>query len=148
MQAGSILPLLVVMAGGAAVALQGPVNAALGRAVGSGLAAAAISFCVGFLVLVALVFASGRGEALAGALRVPPALLIGGALGAFFVWAMLWSVPLVGVLTASAALILGQMCAALLLDWIGAFGLPRRVPDVTRIAAVALVAAGVVLSRL
>jgi bacterial/archaeal transporter family-2 protein len=52
-----------------------------------------------------------------------------------------------GVVTTVAALILGQMTAALVLDRLGLFGLPVQELSVTRLAAAGLVAAGVVLSR-
>jgi transporter family-2 protein len=43
-------------------------------------------------------------------------LLIGGALGAFYVWTVLWAIPTLGALTTITALILGQLSAALLID--------------------------------
>jgi transporter family-2 protein len=56
-------------------------------------------------------------------------------------------VPQLGVVTAVAALILGQMTAALALDAVGVFGLAPEPITPKRVAAVALVAAGVILSR-
>jgi bacterial/archaeal transporter family-2 protein len=56
-------------------------------------------------------------------------------------------VHVLGVVTMVAALILGQLLAALALDATGAFGLAVREISPTRVAAVALVAAGLVLSR-
>lgn len=143
-----LLPLGVVATAGVAVALQGMLNAALGRALGSALAASAVSFGVGFVVLVAITLILGDGATL---LRVPSVrigLLAGGFLGAFFVWSIAWGVPTLGVVTAFAALILGQMVGALVLDASGLFGLVAY--DITwkRIAAVAMVAGGMVLSRL
>lgn len=148
MASPSLLPIFVVVAAGVAVACQAPINAALGRSIGSGLAAAAVSFGVGFLVLLALAGLLGQGGSFRALPGAPPVLLIGGALGAFFVWSMLWSVPVMGVVTVTAALILGQMSAALVLDALGAFGVPQQPVSLRRVGAVVLVAAGVVLSRL
>ena len=142
-----LLPVLLVIVAGAAVATQSPLNAALGRGIGSGLAAGAISFGVGFLALLIVTVLFGQGSSLLAIGKVPSGLLVGGVLGAFFVWAMLSSVPVLGVVTATAALILGQMSAALVLDMIGAFGLPKQPITWTRVGAVALVIAGLVLSR-
>ena len=64
--------------------------------------------------------------------------LSGGALGAFYVWAALWGVPILGVVTMVSALVLGQMLVALLIDTFGPFGLPVRELSVQRIAAVLL----------
>lgn len=148
MHTSTLFPLLVVITAGIAVACQAPINAALGRSVGSGLVAAGVSFAIGFLVLLLVAIVLGLGGSIRAVPSAPPALLIGGALGAFFVWTMLWSVPIMGVVTVTATLILGQLCAALVLDAIGAFGLPQQAITLQRVGAVALVAAGVVLSRL
>jgi transporter family-2 protein len=57
-------------------------------------------------------------------------------------------VPRLGVVTMIAALILGQLVGAIILDAVGAFGLPVKEIGWQRIVAVALVAGGVILSRL
>ena len=138
----------VVFAVGVGFGIQAPLNAALGRAIGSGLAAAAVSFGVGFAALLVLTVAFGHGGALVRSPGAPPLLLAGGLLGAAVVWAMLWSVPTIGILTAFAALLLGQLAAALALDAMGAFGLPVHPVTPTRVLALAMVAGGLLLSRL
>lgn len=142
-----LFALVIVVAAGIAVAVQSPMNAALGRTIGSGVAAAAISFGVGFVALVAVAFLLGQQASFARVTDAPPVLLLGGIIGAFFVWSMLWAVPTLGSLTAITALILGQMLAALMIDATGLFGLTIQAITPTRIAAAGLVAAGVVLSR-
>ena len=142
-----LVPVAVVLAAGIGFAVQAPLNAALGRAIGSGLAAAAISFGVGFAALLALTLAFGQGAALARAAGVAPVLLIGGLFGAAVVWSMLWAVPAVGILTAIAALLAGQLGAALALDAVGAFAAPVHPVTPTRLLAVAMVLGGLVLSR-
>ena len=143
-----LLPVAVVFLVGIGFAIQAPLNAALGKAIGSGLAAAAVSFGVGFAALLILTLAIGQGAALARATGTAPVLWVGGLLGAAVVWAMLWSVPTIGILTAFAALLLGQLGAALVLDAIGAFALPVHPITPTRILALLLVAGGLILSRL
>jgi transporter family-2 protein len=61
---------------------------------------------------------------------------------------MSWSVPHIGVLTAMGGVILGQMLGALVLDNIGAFGLPIHPVSPARIAAVLMIGGGLFLSRL
>ncbi|MDO8882877.1 DMT family transporter [Pseudotabrizicola sp.] len=139
--------ILVILLGGGALAVQAPLNGALGRTLGSALPAAAVSFAVGFIALLVLSFASvGNPFARLGA--VPLWQWAGGFLGAYYVWSVAWGVPMLGVVTAMAALVLGQMAGALLLDAVGAFGVPVQPISLTRVLAVVLVAAGVVLSRL
>lgn len=143
-----LLPVAVVFVAGLGFGLQSPLNAALGRGIGSGVAAAAVSMAVGLLALGALTLATGQGGAIARLGGVPPYLWLGGLLGALIVWAMLWSVPQIGILTAFAALLLGQLSAALLLDAIGAFATPVHPITPTRLLALAMVAGGLILSRL
>lgn len=148
MQAGQVAALLLLCAGGAAVAVQAPINGALGRSLASPLSAAAVSFGVGFAVLLAVALASAGAAPAARLAGVPLWQVSGGILGAFYVWAMTRGIGTTGALTALAAIILGQMVAGLLLDHFGAFGLPAQPVSARRIAAVVLVAAGLILSRL
>lgn len=139
--------LFAILIGGVAIAIQAPLNGALGRTLGAALPAAAVSFAVGFVVLLGLSFVTVSNPfARLGA--VPVWQWVGGLLGAYYVWSVIWGVPTLGVVTAMAALILGQMTGALLLDAVGAFGVPVQPISLTRVLAVVLVAAGVVLSRL
>lgn len=142
------IALLAIMAGGAAIATQAPINARLAAHVGDGVAAAAISFGVGFLVLGALTLARGTVPGTEALAAVPWWAWIGGALGTIYVASALWAVHVLGAVTMVAALILGQLVAAIVLDATGAFGIAVREISLTRIAAVGLVAAGLVLSRL
>ena len=143
-----IWALLASFAGGIALALQAPINGRLSAHAGDSMAATAISFAVGLAILVTLTALRGEIPSLDRLSGIPWWAWTGGALGAFYVWSALWSVGTLGVVTLIAALILGQMAAALLMDAIGAFGLAAREISAQRVAAVALVATGVVLSRL
>lgn len=147
MGAYPVLPALLIALGGVAIAVQAPLNAALARGIGSPLAAAAVSFGVGFVALAALTLAGGSG-ALGRLGGVPAWQFAGGLLGAFYVWSIVTGVAGLGVVTAMAALIFGQLSAALLLDHFGALGLAVQPVSATRLLAVALVGAGLVLSRL
>ena len=147
MPALPLVPVLLVLIGGAAFATQAPINAALARVLGNGLTAAAVSFGVGFAALLLLSVVTGGVGALAGLGRAAPWMLVGGALGAFTVFSTLTGVPALGVVTTVAALVLGQLLAASLLDMTGAFGLPVHAVTPQRVIAVLLVAAGLVLSR-
>ena len=143
-----IVALVLIAIGGAAIAVQAPINARLAQAAGSPILAAATSFGGGFLVLAGLSLARDgvpSPQAFAG---LPWWAWTGGALGAIYVAAAAWIVTQIGVVTLVVALILGQMGAALVLDAVGAFGLTVREITWTRLMAVAFVFAGLVLSRL
>ncbi|MEM7641531.1 MAG: DMT family transporter [Pseudomonadota bacterium] len=143
-----LIPVAIVFTVGVGFAIQAPLNASLGKQIGSGVAAAAISFGVGFAALLLLTLAFGDGGAFGRAADVPAFYWAGGLLGAAVVWAMLWAVPTIGILTAMAALLFGQLGAALVLDALGAFGAPVTPITWQRVAALGLVAGGLVLSRL
>jgi transporter family-2 protein len=138
---------LAVLTGGAFLAVQAPLNAALARTLGDPLLAACASFGVGFAILLALCLLRGGWPSLDAAAAAPWWAWAGGGLGAAYVTFVIWSVPRLGVTTTVAAMVLGQVAAALVLDRIGAFGLPVHAITWQRIAAAGLVLAGLVLSR-
>jgi bacterial/archaeal transporter family-2 protein len=141
------LPLALAVIAGILIAIQAPTNALLGKASGSPIVAAFISFAVGTLALGAMVAASS-GRLLAPELRgVPWYAWIGGLYGAFFVAMAAFAAPRIGVASLLTAAIGGQILAALVLDHFGLLGLPRQAVNVERIAGAALVLAGAVLVR-
>ncbi len=142
-----LIALGVIALGGVCVALQAPINARLGTHFGDPLPAAAISFLVGFLFLGAITLLSGRIPALEQAASAPWWAWVGGTLGGLYVWAAVWSIGTLGVVTMIAGLVFGQLAAALFLDAVGAFGMAVREISWTRILAVVMVGAGLVLSR-
>ncbi|MDM7932500.1 DMT family transporter [Tabrizicola sp.] len=136
-----------VALGGVAIAVQAPINAALGRGLGAPVPAAAISFAVGFVALFGVSLLQGQGGAYLKLGQVPMWTLAGGLLGAWFVFASVWGVATLGVVTLVAAMVFGQMAAALVIDTTGILGMAVREITLTRVAAAGLVLAGLVLSR-
>lgn len=143
----TILSVLAVIGAGAVLSTQAPINAALARSASDPVVAACINFLVGFLVLAAIWAA--RGTALPRDIisTAPAWAWFGGAMGAFYIVALIWAVPTIGAFTATMGIVLGQLVAALMLDRIGAFGLPVHEISVTRLAGLGLVMAGLALSR-
>ena len=138
---------LAAVLGGVAIAVQAPLNAALGRGLGGAVPASAVSFGVGFLVLLTVSVVQGNGGAYLRLGQVPVWTLAGGLLGAWYVFSAVWGVSSLGVVTLVAALVFGQMAAALVIDATGSLGMAVREITPTRIAAAGLVLAGLVLSR-
>lgn len=145
--AQTLFPLVIIILAGSMAALQAPMNAALGAGLGSGVAAATISFGVGFAALLAVITFSGDFALIGRATQVNGWLLLGGFLGAFYVWAILWTIPTLGVVTAVSGMILGQLIVALMMDASGPFGLPVTAITPQRVLAIAMVAGGLVLSK-
>jgi transporter family-2 protein len=136
--------LLAVMAG-CFVGLQAPVNARLGRQVGS-LQAATVSFVVGTLVLLLVAALSSRGlGGITGAGRVPWWALIGGILGAVYVTVALVTVRTLGVSGLTAIVVAGQLTIAVVVDRFGLFGIAKQQIGVARVAGLVFLLVGVVL---
>lgn len=133
-----------VVAGGF-IALQAPINAGLGKKVGS-LPAATVSFTIGTLVLIAitLLFSGGFGQ-VGEARHLPWYFLLGGVLGAIYVTTALIAVRTLGAGGVTGATIAGQLGMSVALDRAGVLGLAERGLTPGRIAGLALLAAGTFL---
>jgi bacterial/archaeal transporter family-2 protein len=139
---------LAVMAtafAGGLVAMQAPINSALGKAVGS-LPAASFSFAIGLVALVGITFVSGEGFGQIGEIGgLSWYYLIGGLLGAVYVTTVLISVRTLGAGGVTAATIAGQLTMSVIIDQLGILGIAQRQLTPGRVIGVALLAAGVYL---
>ena len=135
--------LLTAFAGGM-VAMQAPINSALGKAAGN-FTAATISFAVGTTALLGITLLSNTKADLSAVGDLRWYYLTGGLLGAIYVTTVLVSVRTLGAGGVTAATISGQLAFSVILDRIGAFGLDEKPLSVGRVLGVALLAAGVFL---
>lgn len=129
---------------GGLIALQPAVNAGLGRATGN-LAAALVSFVIGTLLLAAIVVLSGQASGLGSTFEVPWYYLLGGALGAAYVFTALVVVSSIGAGGVAAATITGQLTFSIILDRLGVLGLEEQPITLERMVGVALLLAGTYL---
>jgi transporter family-2 protein len=137
--------LALVVAAGGFIALQAPINAVLGRSVGT-FAAASVSFAIGTvaLVLVTVLVGGGFGD-LGEVGNLAWYYLIGGVLGAIYVTSALATVAALGAGGVTAATIAGQLVTALVIDRLGILGLEQRDLSSSRLLGVALLAVGTYL---
>lgn len=145
----SFLPFIGVFLG-VFIALQGVINALLGKMLTHPLQATMVNFLVGGLLVLILLQVMGIGWPSFDVLKKPhPALFFGGVLGVIFVTGVLLLVPKIGVANVIMATFVGQIVASLLFDHFGFFGLPRIPLDWSRIIGALLMVAGlyVVQSR-
>ena len=141
------LTLLLALFAGFLMAVQAPTNALLGKASGSPVVAAFISFIVGTVGLGAIV-ATTSGRLFAPELKaVPWYAWLGGFYGAFFVAIAAFGAPRIGVGPLLTAAIGGQLIGAIVLDHFGLLGLARQPVSLEKIAGVALVLFGAWLVR-
>lgn len=118
------LPLAV--GSGLAIPVQGRINGALGARLNDGIAAAAVSFSTGLLVMIVMSLVLPRGRA--GLAAIIPAVrnrafpriyVVAGAIGALFVFAQSFTVGILGVALFTVATVTGQTVSGLLVDRLG-----------------------------
>lgn len=132
---------------GCMIPLQAIINNSLRVAVGSGAVfAALINFLVGSAILVVVCVASG--EKWGSVLKlssVAPWQLMGGLLGAMFVFGTTLLAPRIGVATMLSLVIAGQVLASLVFDRVGILGMVERELSAPRAIGAMLVIAGVLM---
>jgi len=133
----------IILLVGAGTATQNVVNTALSRHA-SAVGAAFISVTGTFLVLLLLLLVNvgGARGTVTGALHAPPYLWIGGLFGVLVLVSAVLLVPRVGAATFVAFMVAGQLIAALVLDQLGAFGLPKYPVTALRVVGVVLLLGG------
>jgi len=146
---GLLLTLVALVAGGM-IALQAPINAEAAGRLGHPISAATMSFCVGTVVLIALMLLFARERTNLGALQTMPLymLLGGGLLGAVYVTVNLMLAPKIGIAAIMALGIAGQLFTALILDRFGMFDLAVRELSLGRLSGAILVLVGALMVRM
>lgn len=145
----TVLWALMGVIAGACIAAQAPINASLGRALEVPVAAAAVSFLAGGVVLWALAFLFSHltHTPINFGAPAPWTFLAGGLLGAFYVFSNITLTPLMGAAAVMALSVTGQLIGGLFLDKIGFMGMAMREISVGRIAGAALLVTGAVMIR-
>jgi bacterial/archaeal transporter family-2 protein len=139
----NLLLFLLMLCGGAMVAIQASINARLAQKTGF-IESATISFAVGTLALLLVASAVGRGD-WRGLQQAQWWEWTGGLFGAFFVTMTIIAVPRIGTAATMAIAIAAQLATGLLLDHFGMFGY-RGVPfDSKRLLGVVLLLLGAYL---
>lgn len=151
--AGRSASIGLAVAAGGLIPVQARINGQLGSRLDDGLAAAAVSFCVGLALLGLLAVASGtlrgglgrlRSAVLLG--RVPRRYLAAGALGASLALAQSTTALATGLAVFTVAVIAGQTVSGLLVDACGVGGRPRQRVTASRAAGGALIVAAALIA--
>ena len=140
--------ILLALVAGMMMPTQAAINNKLATYVQSPVLAAFFSFAVGLIGLFLYMLAAKIPlQNLANVKSAPPVSWLGGLCGAFFVTAVVISVPRLGIALTFSILILGQMLITLPIDHFGFLGIPVREINLPRLLGVILVIAGVFLIR-
>ncbi len=134
----------VALAAGTAVSMQFGVNSQLRTVAGGPVAAAAISFIVGTVALVALTLVLNGGLPSFGDVsNAPWWVWTGGLLGAFYVFASVILTPRLGAATTVALILTGQVLASIAIDHFGLFRVAAQAATPLRLLGALLIVTGV-----
>ena len=138
---------LLALTIGLIVPLQAAINNQLKAVVGnSTVLAALVSFSVGTIALLCIAIATGQKlSALANLPKAEAWMLIGGLLGAMFVFGTTLIAPKLGAATMLSLIITGQIIASMLFDRFGWFAMPLKDISWPRLLGAVLVVIGVLL---
>lgn len=137
----TIIYLLLAVLGGVSLAIQGPVNTALGNRTNKYMATC-ISFLGGAVIYGILLPFIGKGD-LGKLSEVRFWQVIGGAYGAVGVYSMVAAMPVIGVALSLMSSLLGQIIAGAIIDIFGLFEVPKAVISPLSIGGIVLVAVGI-----
>lgn len=137
---------MLAFAAGLGGAVQIAVQGRLGDRVGSLEALTTAAVVGGVIALTALLVTrrslAGLGEAVGG----PKWQLLGGAMGAFIVFAITVAGPRIGVVATTSFLIAAQLSLAAVIDRYGWFGVERVAVTWPRVVGIGLLLAGAALT--
>lgn len=137
-----LLALIIAALSGVTMAIQGSLNAALGKVIGL-LETTFVVHLIGMALAALLLFVCRLGDGnLLMITRAPWYTLLGGALGVLIIYGVVRSIPMVGVAAATTAIIVGQIITAAVVDHLGLFGMTRIPFHWHRVVGTALMAGG------
>ncbi len=132
---------------GATVSIQPAMNAVLAKAIGSAYGASAISIAVAFASILIVIAVVGVGRVNGSTIAtVPWWVFLAGVAGTIFVVGGVVIAPITGTLVFFVCIVAGQLIGSAIVDHFGTFGLAVREISAPRMAGIALVLAGAILT--
>ena len=138
-----ILMLVLAICSGLFFAVQGPVNAALGKRT-SVFQGSLISFFGGTVISAILMLIIGNGD-LSRISSTQVWQIIGGLYGVINVGMIIVAIPLLGAALTLTVIMLGQLSAGVVIDHFGLFGSKATVISGFRVAGILTITAGIIL---
>jgi len=131
---------------GALIPIQAATNAAFSKSIGNPLTTGLMVFIIGLIGMLLFILVSRTALPTPGQLAAAPAYsYIGGIIVATYVVMITILAPRIGVGTAIALIVTGQIICAVLIDHFGLFNVTPRSLDLTRLAGVLLMIGGIYL---
>lgn len=130
---------------GMLMAVQGSINGQVSKVIGT-LEGNFLMHGVGLVIIFLLLFVVGIGD---GDWRRLPELpwygYLSGLINVVIIYGVMVSIPRLGAASATTAIVAGQVATAVLIDWLGLFGLEKTPFSYTQAVGVAVLALGVKL---
>ncbi|MBQ3199953.1 MAG: DMT family transporter [Firmicutes bacterium] len=130
---------------GMLMAVQGSINGQVSKVIGT-LEGNFLMHSVGLAIIFLLLFVVGIGD---GDWRKLPELpwygYLSGLINVVIIYGVMVSIPRLGAASATTAIVAGQVATAVLIDWLGMFGLEKTPFSYTQAVGVAVLALGVKL---
>lgn len=134
--------LLLAAAAGSAMAVQGTWNAALGKILGIWQSTLLVHVIGLVTVLLIILFLGVGWGSFSKIGTVPYYALLGGVLNVIIIYAVVKTIPAVGVGNATTAIIVAQISTAVLIDSLGVFGMKKIGFQYLDILGIVLLAVG------
>ena len=137
---------IILFVAGAGIPLMAALNSGLGLRLGSPIPAAFVLFLLATTITAALMLTNPM-PARSVISAVPMHYFLGGIFVAFYVLAMTWIAPKMGIGNAILMVLIGQLIASAVIDHYGLLNVSRSPASLTRLAGIALVILGVYLAK-
>ncbi len=137
---------MILFVAGAGIPLMAALNGGLGARLGSPIPAAFVLFLLATTITAGLMLTNPV-PARSVISAVPIQYFLGGIFVAFYVLAITWISPKLGVGNAIFIVLFGQLIASAVIDHCGLLNVPRSPATLTRVTGIALVMLGVCLAR-
>lgn len=138
-----VITIAIGLVGGIAVGTQSPIAAAMSQRVGSAASSVIVHF--GGLVASLILLFSRRGEDIVQWRELPWYMLGCGGFGLVLYLSISHTIPKLGAVSAITLIIVGQLLAGVVIDYVGAFNVVPRGLDVNKVAGLILLFLGAYL---
>lgn len=139
--------IILAFVAGALLPVQGGMNAKLGKSIASPVYASMISFVVGAAVLVVYILIARQSVTISGFRTAPAYVWLAGALGAFYVTAVILAFPKIGPALTFGLVVAGQMAIAVTLEHFNVMVVQQHSINIWRVLGMVLILVGVVIIR-
>ncbi len=117
--------LITALVAGILMAVQGTINGQVGKIIGV-MEGNFLVHVIGLILIAVLLFVFGLGKGdWSKMAEVPWYGYLGGIINVAIIYGVMFSIPKIGASAATTAIIVGQVSTAMVLDWLGLFGLEK-----------------------